>query len=405
MAEGVNYDESRVPMYILPDPLTCEDGRKIRNAHDWRAVRRPEIVRLFQESMYGCGPDLPSVDDSTEACDIPVLGGAGLRRMIRLALTPPPQSVMLDVMVILPRAGGRRPCFVNLNFFGNHSVTRDPSIPLTDAWYWNHEVAGVTDHRPTEASRGCESEHYPLHLILSRGYALATACCAQIEADHPQGWESTVRGRMQQRSGYPAYRWATISAWAWGMQCIVDHLLTVPEIDATRLAAIGHSRLGKTALWAAALDERIAMAISNDSGQGGAAITRRCFGETILAGTDMFPHWYLPRLRQYAGREQELPVDQHELIALMAPRPTYIASASEDLWADPYGEFLSGVHAQDVYGLYGKTGLGTTQWPAPNTPIGQTIGYHLRTGRHNLTSYDWEQYLNFTDRHFKLTSG
>ena len=165
---------------------------------------------------------------------------------------------------------------------------------------------------------------------------------------------------------------------------------------------IGHSRTGKTALWAAAQDERFAIAISNNSGAGGAALARRIFGEAVTHSPEI---WFCRNYRRFANNEAALPVDQHELIALIAPRPVYVASATEDLWADPRGEFLSALHAEPVYRLFGLRGLGVSEMPAADKPVGETIGYHLRTGKHDITAYDWQQYLNFADRHLKTGTG
>lgn len=403
----INQNETVVPAYTLPDPLLLASGQKVTTAEIWQKRRHPELYELFQQHVYGHSPIRPTMAGRQLGADQTVQFGAtrGVRRFVEIDLTPGPNPLKCNLMLYLPATPGPHPVFVNLNFMGNHSVDPDPRIPLCSAWLVQRkDSTEVVDHHATPQSRGCRASSFPLDLILSSGFALATCAYTEIEPDHAEGWRDSLRGRMLSLAGqsiFGNHDWGAIGAWAWGLQCMMDYLQTDRSIDARRAAVIGHSRLGKTALWAAAQDQRFAIAISNNSGEGGAALSKRCFGENVDAITSSFPHWFCGQFRTYACNEQALPLDQHELIALLAPRPVYIASATEDLWADPRGEFLAGVHAEPVYRLFGKTGLGTTTFPAPDTPIGDTIAYHLRTGKHDLTRYDWEQYIKFCSMHWQ----
>lgn len=406
-----NYDESKVPPYVLPDPLRFEDGRNVRNARDWRR-RRAEVLELFREHMYGHSPGRPRGQRfEVRNEEAQALGGRAQRREIRVWLTGREDGPWIDVLLYVPSGATRPvPAFLGLNFEGNQAVTADPGVTLTPRWVPRR--TGDRPHQATEETRGAQASRWAIDTILERGYAFATLYCGDLEPDHPQGWREGVRsvfpvgrpGAAARASRSPVTPgpsdWGAIAAWAWGLSRALDALERDPAIDARRVAVFGHSRLGKTALWAGAEDERFAMVISNNSGEGGAALARRQFGETTWRINTSFPHWFNSRFKDYNNRADDLPIDQHQLIALLAPRPAYIASAEKDQWADPRGEFLSGLGAGPVYALLGRTGLGTEEMPGLNQPVGDHVGYHFRTGVHDVTLYDWERYLDFADRHW-----
>jgi hypothetical protein len=400
---GANYDETKVEAYTLPDPLRFTDGTPVAVAAAWREKRRPELFRLFEEHVYGRSPGPPpGVRFVVFESDANALGGLATRRQVRVLLDGTEDGPSFEILLYVPNAIRRPvPAFLGLNFDGNHAVHSDPNIRLSTRWIG--EGSGVVDHRATDAARGTDAAAWPVERILDRGYALATVYYGDLEPDHPEGWKDGVRSRIGPGTTgrFAPDDWGAISAWAWGLSRALDDLLSDGDVDGRRVAVVGHSRLGKTALWAGASDERFAMVVSNDSGEGGAALARRKFGERTEDITRVFPHWFCGRYRTYAGREEALPVDQHELLALVAPRPLYVASATEDLWADPHGEFLAAQAAEPVYRLLGRPGLGVDEWPVPDRPVGDSIGYHLRRGKHALLAYDWEQFLDFADRNLR----
>ena len=394
-----NYDETKVPRYTLPPLLLTNDGRPVRDKAAWEA-RREEVRSLLEAQMFGRAPGRPG-DLSFElvSLDKAALNGSAVRKDVAIGF----RGKRLRLQLYLPaRASRPVPVFLGLGFGPNQTVVADPRAPLGGAWSRNEQTSEISLEPPADTSRGAAASRWQLEKLLARGYGLATMYYGDIEPDFDGAMKTGIRGAFlapgQQAPGDA--EWGAIAAWAWGLSRAVDYLVGDKDVDASRLALVGHSRLGKTALWAGATDPRVAMVISNDSGEGGAAISRRRFGETVADLNRRFPHWFGGNYKQYSGLEDQMPFDAHMLLALVAPRPLYVASAEDDQWADPKGEFLAAVAASEVYALLGHEGIGTAEMPAVHQAVGDRVRYHVRTGRHDITADDWEQYLDFADRHF-----
>ncbi len=397
-----NYDESKVPNYELPDPLVLVNGDKVADAATWKNLRRNEILTLFEKEMYGFAPPpFKGQTFKTTSIETETLGGRAIRKEVTISFAQNENIPQMHLLLYVP-ANAKRPvpAFVGLNFRGNHTISSDPGITLATAWVRNDPRQGIENNRASEDSRGKLSGRWPVEAILARGYALATAYCGDIDPDYDDGFKNGVHGAFQRPAERTAESWGTIAAWAWGLSRAMDYFGTDPDIDEKRVAVMGHSRLGKTALWAGASDERFAIVISNNSGCGGAALSRRRFGETVQRINTSFPHWFNGNFRKYNDNEDALPIDQHMLIALVAPRPVLVCSAEDDRWADPRGEFLSAKHADSVYRLLGTDGIATPKMPKPNELKLATITYHIRPGKHDVLPADWDVYMDFADHHF-----
>ena len=410
LAVPANYDEAKVGQYTLPELLKQNDGRPVTTAQQWTAERRGEILALVMDEEYGRPPKkLDDLKFAVMSVNRAALGGKATRKIVHVSLEKHPAWGGFDLLLYTPNAAGKpAPAFLGLNFAGNHTATTEKDVPVPPQWARlqpprNLRRTMKMENGP-EASRGAQVSRWPIGQAIARGYAVATAWYCEIEPDRLGGWRDGLRAAVAHDGATPGWDaerdWSAIGAWAWGLSRALDYLETDPDVDARRVAVLGHSRLGKTALWAGASDPRFAIVISNDSGEGGAALARRDFGESIASMQKPFPYWFCAKHWSWVGRVNEMPIDQHFVVALCAPRPLYIASATLDRWADPRGEFLAGKAAEPVYALFGRRGLLVADWPKPDTPIGDTIGYHLRTGLHEITAYDWTQYMNFADRHY-----
>lgn len=388
-----NYDETKVPKFILPDVLTTFSGETIADTQQWKEKRRPEIVQFFEKQVYGKVPgkldefSFKLVEQSDGA-----FNGKARRKQVAIRLKKNGRTLDFNILMYLPKGKANAPIFLGYNFYGNHTVTSDPDVLITKAWTRNNDDFGISNNKATESSRGVRTNRWAIEKMLDNGFGLATIYYGEVDPDKndfSDGLHALFYKEGQQQP--KTNEWGSISAWAFGLSRAMDYLEN--DIDVSKVIVFGHSRLGKASLWAGVTDVRFSGVISNDSGCGGAALSKRQFGETVGRINTAFPHWFADSFEKYNENEETLPVDQHQLLALIAPRPLYVASAKEDEWADPRGEFLSAHHASSVYKLYGKDGIATPKMPAVDRPIQNTVAYHMRSGGHDVTDYDWEQYI------------
>lgn len=369
---GFNYEEGGVGPYTLPDPLNL-GGVAVRSRNEWPA-RRAEILELFRTHVYGRRPGAPDqlrfevIEQQAKA-----MNGSATFTRVAIISGHQKREHRFEVVLFLPTARtGAVPVFLLLN---------------------NRPVGN------TDPSRGEPTPFWPAEDVIARGYGIAALQNNDLSPDDRNRFrEGVIRLFEGDDASRPADAWGALAAWGWGASRAIDYFATNPRVDATRVAVIGHSRGGKAALWAGAEDERIALIVSNESGEGGAALARRNFGETTARINMWFPHWFADNYKRFNDRPNDLPVDQHMLLGLIAPRALYVSSADEDLWADPRGEFLSLAHSSPVYSLFGEPSIATGAMPPLDTPlVAGRRGYHVRTGVHNLTPYDWARFVDLAD--------
>lgn len=373
---GQNYDEAKVPPYKLPEVLKTAVNKKVNNKLTWEKVRRPEILKLFEDNIYGQMPaSYNSIKYSIVNSDAAAMNGKALLKQVLIEVFNNNRSVQINLVLFVPNNKTKPvPAFLLINNRGKEN---------------------------TDAARTTKSDFWPAEILIDSGYAIAAFHVSDLAPDDK---ETFMNGVLQL---YPTQLNAdngmrAIGAWAWGASRVMDYFEKDADIDSKKIAVVGHSRGGKASLWAAAQDPRFSICVTNCSGNTGAALARRQFGERIKKINTSFPHWFNTNYKKFNDREDALPVDQHMLIALVAPRPVYATNASKDLWADPKGTFLSLKNAEKVYALYGLKSNLPLNPPAINEAIIQSpIAYHNREGEHNLTAFDWVNFIKFANYHYK----
>ncbi|WP_353720953.1 acetylxylan esterase [Dyadobacter sp. 676] len=387
----------------LPDPFTFNNGEKVKSVKDWER-RRKEILEIMTREMYGVSPDRPKkMHFKVFDLDRNALGGKATRKQVTVRIIREGREARFDLLVYIPNQARRPvPAIIGLNFIGNQAIHSDPGIKLTTAWVENSRMFPcASDGRATDACRGVNASQWAVDSILARGYALVTLYREEVASDRKahafQTGVHTLYPALQRRED----NFGTVAAWAWALSRGMDYLETDKDIDAKRVAVFGFSRLGKAALWAGATDRRFAAVLSNESGAGGGKLFRRGVGEDINRLCTMFPYWFARNLGKYKGKDTELPFDQHFVVALIAPRPVYLATAGDDKNSDPPGEFATARAADAVYRFLGTNGLPDSPFPALNQPLTGQIGFHIRPGGHDVKMFDWIQILNFSDLHLQ----
>jgi hypothetical protein len=385
----------------LPDPLVMLNGDRVSTKEQWLKQRRPELKELFQHYMYGYLPPPVKIEAKVEREDRKAFDGKATLKEVTISLdaagTPP-----IRLLLVVPNdRKGPAPVFVGMNFCGNHAVVKDSAVRLPTVWMYPNRP-GVKDNRATEEGRGTQVDEWAIDQSIERGYAVATFYSGDVDpdrADVREGIQPHLEKLGITKPG--AHSWGTIAAWAWGIQRAVDYLVTDKNLDAKRIIVVGHSRLGKTALLAAAFDERIALAIPHQAGCGGTAPSRttNAKAETVKRINTSFPHWFNGTFKEFNDQVDRLPFDQHCLAALVAPRPLLFTNAVDDQWANPEGQFQMLQAADPVYRLLGDAGLEAKQMPEVGKLVDSKLGYWIRTGKHSMTRDDWKVFLDFADKH------
>jgi hypothetical protein len=404
----VNYDESKVGTYTLPDPLKFDDGKPVRSVKDW-AKRRPEIVKLFETQQYGIAPGRPA-DESFEVVDkgTPALNGKAIRKQVTIHLSSKDKGdatwPVIHLVEYIPADAKKPvPMYFDINFSAVQAAVDDPGI--TPQKVRDLKTNELVDPPPS-GGRGFGRNN--VEIFLDAGIGVATFNYAELDPDTLTGFAHGIRAKYMKpgqtgEDDRAPDAWGTIAAWAWGMSRVEDYFETDKQVDAKRVAIHGVSRLGKTVMWAGALDQRFAAVIASCSGEGGAALSRRDYGETIahLTAPSRYPYQFAANYAKYGGFPDTAPMDANLLVALIAPRPLLLQTGSTDNWSDPKGEFLAAVAAGPVYKLLGKQDLGADVWPAAKVPIySNGLNYYMHDGGHGMVPTDYDIYVQFLKAQF-----
>jgi hypothetical protein len=372
-----NYDESKVGLYTLPELLTTQTGKTVTSVDEWENIRRPEVLKLFEDHVYGQVPkDFDKIRFKKVNQDKKAMNGKATLKEVAITVTRNRQTVTINLILFTPNQVKKPvPVFLVINHRGVKTM---------------------------DVTRQNKDGFWPAEEVIEAGYGIAGYDVIDVAPDDKEKFTDGILEKLYPEQLDMDNGMAALGAWGWGAGRIIDYFEKDRTVDKKKIIVVGHSRGGKASLWCGAQDERVAIAISNESGNSGAALSRRNFGETVEKITTTFPYWFCPNYRQYANNENNLPVDQHMLLALIAPRPVYVAGAIEDLWADPKGQYIALKEAQPVYELYGFTPNLPAEMPGVNQQlIRLPLGFHNREGKHNMTPYDWQQFIKFANHYFK----
>jgi dienelactone hydrolase len=384
----------------LPDPLVMFSGERVTSKEQWYQQRRPELKALFQHYMYGYFPPAPKqIEATAERVDRQFLGGKATKKEVKIKFGPQAAPAINLLLVVPNRRKAPAPVFFGLNFRGNHTLVSTADVALPTSWM-RGSGPGVKDNRATDAGRGSRVDVWSIEYVIDRGYAVATFYNGDVDPDRPDFSDGIHPHYFKEGQTEPAqHDWGTIAAWAWGLHRAVDYLVTDKDIDKDRIAVVGHSRNGKTALLTAAFDERIALAIPHQAGCGGTAPSRGKVGESVKQINNRFPHWFNDEFTKFNEQVDRLPFDQHALVALVAPRPVLLTNAVQDTWANPAGQFQMLRAADKVYRFLEAGGLEADRMPEVGKLIDSKLGYYIRPGRHSMGKDDWKVFLDFADKH------
>lgn len=370
-----NYDEKSIPPYTLPALMQSQDGKVITSKKEWEKDRRPELLKLFEDHEYGQVPqDFDNIQFEVVNEDKGALDGKATLKEVSIIVKRKQKSVTINLVMFTPN---------------------DSKKPVPTFLVINHRGMKTMD-----ITRENKDDFWPAEEVIAGGYGIAGFDVIDVAPDDEETFDQGILQlypeQLEMKNGMRA-----LGAWGWGASRAIDYFEKDKSVDAKKVITVGHSRGGKASLWCGAQDQRVAIAISNESGNSGASLSRRNYGETIK-DIIRFTHWFCPNYAQYVDNEDKLPFDQHMLLALMAPRAVYVSAAEEDLWADPKGQYLSMLEAQDAFNLYGiETDL-PKEMPAVNLQVVQPhMGYHNRSGKHNMILYDWQQFMKFADQYFE----
>jgi hypothetical protein len=390
----VNYDEAKVGTYTLPDPLVRNDGKPVKDAKTWWKKRRPEIVSIFETQQYGMAPGRPK-DESFEVVEkgTPALNGKAIRKRVEIHLSGDQNTPVIHLVEYIPAEAKKPvPMLLSISFGAPSNTVDDPGLPVGEVW-------DMKTHARIPANKARTFGKLRVEPVLDAGIGVATFYYGDVDPDFAEGFANGIRSHYLKpgEAKRGPEDWGSIAAWAWGMSRVQDYFETDKDVDAKRVAIHGVSRLGKTVMWAGAHDQRFAAVIASCSGEGGAALSHRDYGETIahLTAPTRYPYQFAENYAKWAGFPDKAPMDANMLVALIAPRPLLLQTGNTDSWSDPKGEFLAAVAAGPVYKLLGKDPLDTETWPAAKQPILHDLSYYMHDGGHGMVPTDWDVYVEF----------